>query len=84
MRRPGGDRPVVEVERGFVFAAVGNQRRQIADLIDDLDDAQLATMSLCAGWDVKTVAAHLVSVFADSFLGFHGTGDALQKYGSRD
>ena len=61
---------MVKVERRFVFAAVGNQRRQIADLIDDLDDAQLATMSLCAGWDVKTVAAHLVSVFADSFRVF--------------
>ena len=28
------------------------------------------TPSLCAGWDVKTVAAHLVSVFADSFWTF--------------
>src|SRR4029077_20807083 len=25
---------------------------------------------LCAGWDVKTVAAHLVSVFADNFWTF--------------
>lgn len=76
MRRPRGDPAVVKVERRFVFAAVGNQRRQIADLIDDLDDAQLATTSLCAGWDVKTVAAHLVSVFADSFWVF--TGQAMR------
>ena len=61
---------MVKVDGQVVFAAVGTQRRQIADLIDDLDDAQLATMSLCAGWDVKTVAAHLVSVFADSFWVF--------------
>lgn len=63
---------MVKVDRQVVFAAVGNQRRQIADLIDDLDDAQLATMSLCAGWDVKTVAADLVSVFADTFRVFMG------------
>jgi uncharacterized protein (TIGR03083 family) len=63
----------VRVSPEFVFAAVADERRQIADLVDDLDDAQLATPSLCAGWDVKTVAAHLVSVFADSFWVFMGT-----------
>jgi uncharacterized protein (TIGR03083 family) len=63
---------VVKVDREAIFAAVGNQRRQLANLIDDLDDAQLKTTSLCAGWDVKTVAAHLVSVFADSFWVFMG------------
>jgi uncharacterized protein (TIGR03083 family) len=63
---------VVRFDRQRVFAAVGDQRRQIADLIDDLDESQLATTSLCTGWDVKTVAAHLVSVFADSFWVFMG------------
>jgi uncharacterized protein (TIGR03083 family) len=62
----------VAVDRNLVFGAVASQRRQIADLIDDLDDEQLATPSLCAGWDVKTVAAHLLSVFADSFWVFMG------------
>jgi uncharacterized protein (TIGR03083 family) len=57
---------LVRTTREHVFAAVANERRQIAHLIDDVDDQQLATPSLCAGWDVKTVAAHLVSVFADS------------------
>ena len=56
--------------RDFIFAAVANERRQIATLIDQLDDAQLAMESLCAGWDIKTVAAHLVSVFADGFWVF--------------
>lgn len=54
----------------FVFAAVADERRRIADLLDELDDAQLATPSLCAGWDIKTVAAHLVSVLADGFWTF--------------
>jgi hypothetical protein len=45
----------------FVFAAVADERRQIADLLDGLDEAQLAMPSLCVDWDVKTVCAHLVS-----------------------
>src|SRR5690348_3096493 len=57
-------------ERERVFAAVADERRAIADLIDTLNPSQLATASLCAGWDVKTVAAHLVSVLADGFWGF--------------
>jgi uncharacterized protein (TIGR03083 family) len=61
------------MQRDFVFAAVANERRQIATLVEDLDDAQLATPSLCAGWDIKTVAAHVVSVFADSFWLFMRT-----------
>ncbi len=63
----------MRVDREFVFAAVAEQRRQIATLIEGLNDTQLATTSLCAGWDVKTVAAHLISVFADGFWVFIGT-----------
>jgi len=58
------------VEREQIFRAVATERRNIADLVDTLDDQTLATPSLCAGWDVKTVAAHLVSVFADGFWTF--------------
>jgi uncharacterized protein (TIGR03083 family) len=64
---------LVRVDRQFVFAAVADERRQIATLIDELDDVQLATPSLCPGWDVKTVAAHLISVFSDSFWVFMRT-----------
>jgi len=53
------------VDRDQIHAATALERRRIADLIDSLDEAQLATESLCAGWDVKTVAAHLVSALAD-------------------
>ena len=58
------------MEREQVFEAVATERRSIADLLDSLDEESLATPSLCTGWDVKTVAAHLVSVFADSFWTF--------------
>jgi uncharacterized protein (TIGR03083 family) len=58
------------VNPDLVFAAVADERRRLADLLDGLDEEQLATPSLCAGWDVKTVAAHLVSDFTDGFWGF--------------
>ena len=61
------------IGREQIFDAVAIERRRIADLVDSLDDDALATPSLCAGWDVKTVAAHLVSVFADSFWTFQRT-----------
>ena len=61
-------------EREQVFAAVAAERRVIADVIDGLDRDQLATPSLCVGWDVKTVAAHLVSDFVDGFWGFVASG----------
>lgn len=55
----------MRVDRERVFAAVANERRRIATLVEGLDDTQLATPSLCAGWDVKTVAAHLGCSVAD-------------------
>ena len=58
------------LDREQIFDAVAAERRRIADLLDALDEDALATPSLCTGWDVKTVAAHLVSVFADSFWAF--------------
>jgi uncharacterized protein (TIGR03083 family) len=56
------------VNRDQIHVATAQERRRIADLIDDLDETQLATPSLCAGWDVKTVGAHLVSFLAEGTL----------------
>ena len=82
------------MEHERVFVAVAAERRRIADLIDTLDEDALSTPSLCAGWDVKTVAAHLVSVFADSFWrfqwaalrhrGFNRAIDELARRRARD
>ncbi|OIN80345.1 maleylpyruvate isomerase family mycothiol-dependent enzyme [Mycobacterium malmoense] len=55
------------MDRGRTFAAVANERRQIATLVEGFSATQMATPSLCAGWDVKTVAAHLASSVADGF-----------------
>jgi hypothetical protein len=46
----------MRVDRKFVFTAVADERREIADLVEHLEDAQLAAPSLCTGWDVRTVA----------------------------
>lgn len=56
------------MDRDHIHAAIAQERRRIADLIDSLDGAQLATESLCTGWDVKTVGAHLVSFLAEGTL----------------
>jgi uncharacterized protein (TIGR03083 family) len=53
------------VDHDQIHAAIALERRRIADLIDSLDESQLATESLCTGWNVKTVAAHLISPLAD-------------------
>lgn len=62
----------MRVDREFVFAAVADERRRLASLLDGLDSAQLATPSLCGGWNVKTVGAHVVSTVLD------GTGTFLR------
>jgi uncharacterized protein (TIGR03083 family) len=58
------------MNREWIFAAAADERRRIARLLDELDEAELATASLCAGWDIKTVAAHLVSTLTDGTAAF--------------
>ncbi|WP_189172230.1 maleylpyruvate isomerase family mycothiol-dependent enzyme [Pilimelia anulata] len=42
-----------------VWRAVEAERAGLADLFDDLSEREWATPSLCAGWRVREVAAHL-------------------------
>lgn len=42
-----------------IFGAVDDQRAGIADLLEGLDAEQWAAPSLCEGWRVRDVAAHL-------------------------
>nr|WP_202968191.1 maleylpyruvate isomerase N-terminal domain-containing protein [Pseudonocardia sp. AL041005-10] len=53
-----------------VVAVSARYRRGFADLLSSLDPAQLATPSLCSGWDVRTVAGHLVSALTTSVPSF--------------
>jgi uncharacterized protein (TIGR03083 family) len=58
----------VDVEA--VFAASAAERRAVADLLESLDEAALATPSLCRGWDVRTVGAHLANAITAHVLPF--------------
>lgn len=69
-RRYAAEVGLSSTERERVFDAVAAERRALAALVDSLGAEQLTTPSLCAGWDVKTVAVHLVSDFEDGFRGF--------------
>ncbi|MGY1840380.1 MULTISPECIES: maleylpyruvate isomerase family mycothiol-dependent enzyme [unclassified Modestobacter] len=51
------------------FALTAVRRRAVADLLAGLDENQLTTPSLCAGWDVRTVGAHLADAAAPGALG---------------
>ncbi|GAA4982872.1 maleylpyruvate isomerase family mycothiol-dependent enzyme [Pseudonocardia tropica] len=53
-----------------VVAVSARYRRGFADLVSSLDVAQLAAPSLCAGWDVRTVAGHLVSALTTTVPSF--------------
>jgi uncharacterized protein (TIGR03083 family) len=44
-----------------VPAAIADERRRIADLVDSLTPQQLAVPSLCGDWTVKEVAGHLLA-----------------------
>jgi uncharacterized protein (TIGR03083 family) len=44
-----------------VLAAIADERRRIADLVDTLTPAQLEVPSLCDDWTVKQVAGHLLA-----------------------
>jgi uncharacterized protein (TIGR03083 family) len=61
---------VLCVDKEAVFAASAAERRAVADLLESLDEAALATPSLCAGWDVRTVGAHLAQAITASVLPF--------------
>jgi uncharacterized protein (TIGR03083 family) len=44
---------------GDVFALIAAERRRLADALDDLAPADWEAPSLCEGWSVHVVAAHL-------------------------
>ena len=43
------------------FVLIAAERRALADVVDSLDEAQLATPSLCGAWTVRGVAAHIMT-----------------------
>src|SRR4051794_37102999 len=63
VRRPGVRRSDLPMRVGSaavdLLAAIADERRRIADLVDSLTPAQLAVPSLCGDWTVQEVAGHL-------------------------
>jgi uncharacterized protein (TIGR03083 family) len=53
------------------FPVIAAERRAVADMLDGLSPQQWETQSLCAGWKVRHVAAHLSVVLT------HGMGTLL-------
>jgi uncharacterized protein (TIGR03083 family) len=47
------------VDQDRVWQHIDAERARFADLLDDLTEAEWETPSLCAGWRVRDVAAHL-------------------------
>jgi len=49
-----------------IRAAIADERRRIADLVDALSPQQLDAPSLCGEWTVKEVAGHLLAAISKS------------------
>ena len=60
-----GDRTRFRVPgRRSDWTAVATERSSLADLLDGLADSEWAVHSLCPGWRVRDVAAHLTQPLA--------------------
>jgi uncharacterized protein (TIGR03083 family) len=53
---------VENMTKDEMFEAVIAQRRQLANTLDGLKDDEWNAASLCAGWKVRDVVGHLVSI----------------------
>jgi len=51
--------PIRTMDVDAVWATIDEQRLDFADLLDDLTDEEWEQPSLCTGWRVRDVAAHL-------------------------
>ena len=62
---------------------IATERRRLADELDQLTPEQWATQSQCEAWDVRSVAAHIVSPFEMGFgafvAGMVGSGFNIDK-----
>lgn len=73
---------VVAMDKHEIEAAVRDARLQLCDLLTDLDEREWAAPSLCSGWTVREVAAHL-TVTTRATVGF-ALKEAFRARGSFD
>jgi len=64
----------VSLDRDHVWQAIDMQRTSLTAMLDDLSDDEWQQPSLCAGWTVRDVAAHLT-------MQQLGLGDVLRMLG---
>lgn len=50
---------MIAMNRDELWRAIDHERAGLADLLDDLSDQEWEVASLCSGWRVRDVAAHL-------------------------
>jgi uncharacterized protein (TIGR03083 family) len=74
-----------------IFARATSNRLMIADFLETLDDAQWQTETLCAGWNVGHMAAHLlqpmlvgVGQFVRTVLRYRGDIDRTVDHFTRE
>jgi uncharacterized protein (TIGR03083 family) len=60
------------VDETTAWTTIAAERTALADLLETLTPEQWATPSLCAGWTVRHVAAHLMAGPTGSIAGFLG------------
>jgi len=67
------------VNRAWIIDSIADERRGLADLFESLTPVQLASPSLCEGWSVKHVAAHVTTLFNVSMprMAFRILGEQL-------
>jgi len=56
----------MQVRAEDAYAAAATGRRELADLLESLTDDQLNAPSLCAGWSVRVVGAHVAAAISVS------------------
>jgi uncharacterized protein (TIGR03083 family) len=65
------------------FALIADQRRAVADVLDSLSPDEWRSPSLCEGWRIQEMAAHLTMPFRVSnprfFLAVLGSGGSIAK-----
>ncbi len=70
-----------------MWTTIAAERGALADDLAELDPATWRTPSLCAGWSVEDVLAHMTSTAAMTppkfFAGFVGSGFNFPKFASR-
>jgi uncharacterized protein (TIGR03083 family) len=69
------------MDRDQSWQVIREQRLGLADLLDDLTDAEWETPSRCAGWRVRDVAAHVAMAPQVPSLAFMAT-EAVRARGS--